>query len=65
VGSFDASPGEWERWYRQPEPEGGELPGEWESKCNELQRLLLLRCLRPDRVVFSATNYVASSLGRR
>lgn len=39
----------------QGEPEASELPSEWESKCNELQRLVLVRCLRPDRVVFCAT----------
>ncbi len=49
----------------QGEPESAELPSEWESKCNELQRLLLVRCLRPDRVVFAATGYASSALGRR
>ena len=57
--------GEWERWYRQNEPETSEMPSEWESKCNELQRMILVRCLRPDRVIFSATSYVANALGRK
>eukprot|EP00967_Tisochrysis_lutea_P120286 scaffold197099_cov23-Tisochrysis_lutea.AAC.1 len=39
---MESSNGEWERWYRQEEPETAELPSEWESKCNELQRLLLV-----------------------
>jgi hypothetical protein len=46
---MESSNGEWERWFRQEEPETAELPSEWESKCNELQRLLLVRgcaCLR-------------------
>lgn len=57
--------GEWELWYRQPEPEASELPQEWESKCNELQRMILVRCLRPDRVIFAATTYVANAIGRK
>ncbi|KAF5831208.1 dynein-1-beta heavy chain, flagellar inner arm I1 complex [Dunaliella salina] len=65
VSSMESSNGEWERWYRQEEPETAELPSEWESKCNELQRLLLVRCLRPDRVIFCATSYVANSIGRK
>jgi len=65
ISSMESSNGEWERWYRQEEPETAELPSEWESKCNELQRLLLVRCLRPDRVIFCATSYVANSLGRK
>ena len=27
--------------------------------------MILVRCLRPDRVIFSATTYVANALGRR
>ena len=41
------------------------MPSEWESKCNELQRMILVRCLRPDRVIFSATSYVSNALGRK
>lgn len=63
--SFDGSQGEWERWYRQNEPEVSEMPSEWESKCNELQRMIVVRCLRPDRVIFSATAYVANAMGRK
>ncbi|CAD7700814.1 unnamed protein product [Ostreobium quekettii] len=63
--SFEASPGAWEAWYRENEPEVAELPGEWEPKCNELQRMVLVRSLRPDRVIFAATTYVANSLGRK
>jgi dynein heavy chain len=65
VNSLESSAADWELWFRQPEPETAELPREWEAKCTELQRLLLLRSLRPDRVVFAATTYVANALGRQ
>ncbi|KAG1668463.1 hypothetical protein FOA52_005236 [Chlamydomonas sp. UWO 241] len=65
TSSFNGSQGEWERWYRQNEPESSEMPSEWESKCNELQRMIVVRCLRPDRVIFSATAYVANAMGRK
>lgn len=65
ASSLESAPQEWELWFRQPEPETAELPREWESKCNELQRLLLIRSLRPDRVIFAATTYVANALGRK
>jgi len=65
VQSFDGCQGEWERWYRQNEPETAEMPSEWESKCTELQRMIVVRCLRPDRVIFSATSYVANAMGRK
>eukprot|EP00854_Cymbomonas_tetramitiformis_P005380 gene5380-6528_t len=65
VGSFEQGVAAWEEWYRANEPESAELPGEWESKCNELQRMVFVRCLRPDRVMFASTTYVANSLGRK
>ncbi|WIA13292.1 hypothetical protein OEZ85_006876 [Tetradesmus obliquus] len=65
ASSLESAAGDWELWFRQAEPETAELPREWETKCNELQRLLLVRSLRPDRVIFAATTYVANALGRK
>jgi dynein heavy chain len=65
VNSFEQSITAWEDWYRSNEPEAAELPGEWESKCNELQRMIFVRSLRIDRAVFASTTYVANSLGRK
>ena len=36
----------WLDWFKDSQPEHMELPGEWEEKCNELQRMILLRCFR-------------------
>ena len=61
VSSFQQNPMIWEEWYRNSELEVCELPGEWESKCSELQKMILIRSLRPDRVIFAATTFVANS----
>lgn len=65
VQSFEQYLGAWEAWYRSTEPEISELPGEWESKCDELQRMVFVRCLRLDRVTNAATSFVANTLGRK
>jgi dynein heavy chain, axonemal len=65
VASIESSLQEWEAWYRNPTPEAAELPGEWEPKCTDLQRMLLVRCLRPDRIIFACTSFVANNLGRK
>ena len=68
TASFEQSFLDWEDWYRDAEPESpasAELPGDWESKCNELQRMILVRCLRMDRVEKAATAYVANAMGRK
>lgn len=65
ASSLESAAQEWELWFRQPEPETAELPREWEAKCNELQRLLLICSMRPDRLLFAATTYVANTLGHK
>ena len=61
--SFEQNTSEWRKWYMNPEPEIAPLPGEWENKCNELQRLILIRFMRPDRVIFAVSTFVANNLG--
>jgi dynein heavy chain len=56
------NPNEWKRWYlsvNPAPPESAPLPGEWETKCEDrLKKMVVLRCLRPDRVSFAIRNYV-------
>ena len=56
---------EWKNWFssKKPEPEDAQLPGEWETKCEEpLRKMIILRCFRPDRVNFAIKNYISTSL---
>lgn len=39
--------------------------GEWDNACNELQRMLIVRSLRPDRVSFCVTMFIVNNLGSR
>ena len=64
AASFGESKG-WEKWYRSAEPEVTDLPGEWKTRCSELQRMIVVRSLRLDRVMTAATAFVANALGRR
>lgn len=59
VGSMIVSRKEWRSWFQTPEPELEHLPGEWDAKADDLRKIVLLRCLRPDRVVFAVAGYVA------
>ncbi|XP_046574741.1 LOW QUALITY PROTEIN: dynein axonemal heavy chain 2-like [Haliotis rubra] len=65
ITSFEQYPRDWNIWYTSAEPETSPLPGEWDNACNELQRMLIVRSLRPDRVSFCATSFIVNNLGSK
>lgn len=52
---IEGSPNRWKKYVDAEAPEKTKLPGEWKQKT-ALQRLCIMRCLRPDRMV-SETKY--------
>ena len=60
---------EWYKVYESEVPHREKLPGKWDSDLNEdgvpFERLCILRCLRPDRVVPMVTDFVDEQLGRK
>ncbi|KAI4566385.1 hypothetical protein MJG53_015062 [Ovis ammon polii x Ovis aries] len=65
MSSFEQYPRDWNLWYTSATPEKAMLPGEWENACNEMQRMLIVRSLRQDRVAFCVTSFIVSNLGSR
>lgn len=65
ITAFEQYPRDWNVWYTSAEPETAPLPGEWDNACNELQRMLIVRSLRPDRVAFCATSFIVNNLGSK
>jgi dynein heavy chain len=63
TNSFDQNPREWKILYESDTPETETLPGEWEGKVSDLQRMCIVRCLRMDRLLFAVTRYVAENQG--
>ena len=59
IESFEHYPRDWHTWFQSAEPENAPLSGEWESALNDLQRMLVLRYMRPDRSLSVA---ISSSL---
>ncbi|CAI5672498.1 unnamed protein product [Oreochromis niloticus] len=65
MSSFEQSSRDWIVWFTSSEPENAPLPGDWESNCNEFQKMLIVRSLRPDRVSFCITSFIIKHLGSR
>ena len=48
----------WKQYYDNTEPQHEKLPGSWNDKLGLFQKIIVLRCLRPDKVgVTMVTGY--------
>lgn len=65
ISSFEQNEREWKTWFLSGEPDEMALPGDWENKLNDLQKMLIVRSIRPDRVIFCATTFIANNLGQK
>lgn len=63
--SFEKYAKEWFEWYTATEPENTTLPGPWQDSCNIFQRMLIVRCLRPDRISSCLRFYIGASLHQK
>jgi len=55
----------WKAIYDSSEPHNATLPGVWGEKLNAFQFLLVIRCVRPDKVVPALTHFISESMGKR
>ncbi|XP_069790709.1 dynein axonemal heavy chain 7 isoform X7 [Narcine bancroftii] len=55
----------WKAVYDSMEPHHEIFPGQWEDKLGNFQRMLVIRCLRPDKFIPMAQEYVTTILGRQ
>ncbi|KAM8981229.1 dynein axonemal heavy chain 11 isoform 1-T1 [Sarcophilus harrisii] len=54
----------WKKWVESESPEKEKFPQEWKSK-SALQKLIMLRALRPDRMTYALRNFVEEKLGSK
>ncbi|ORZ30920.1 dynein heavy chain and region D6 of dynein motor-domain-containing protein [Catenaria anguillulae PL171] len=62
---FCLQPNEYRRLFDSPTPHLEPLPGQWDTKLDQFQKLLLYRCICPDRMVAAIQQFVGKTLGDR
>jgi len=60
VNSFSKDLANWEKVYDSQVPSSEKLPAPWDSKLNKFQKLCVLRCIRPDKLVPAVQDFVTS-----
>jgi len=51
--------------FDSQEPHTEPLPGEWNTKLNSLQKMLVLKSIRPDKIVAALQNYISEQIGKQ
>ena len=63
--SFEENLSEWKRYYDDREPHSAILPHPWNDELTDFQKMVVLRCLRPDKVIPLVINFVKLKLGHK
>jgi len=50
--------------YDSNEPHNMPLPGVWNENVNSFQKMIILKCIRPDKITFSVKNFIMEHLGK-
>ncbi|NWW79259.1 DYH17 protein, partial [Climacteris rufus] len=61
---IEGSAKRWKRFVEMEAPENEVFPMDWKNK-SALQKLCVLRCLRPDRMTYAIRKFVEEKMGRK
>ncbi|DBA02158.1 TPA: hypothetical protein N0F65_004793 [Lagenidium giganteum] len=56
---------EWKEWYDAEKPESKPCPGPYKTGLTSMQLLLLVRAIRPDRMIFALQDFLATHLSQQ
>ncbi|XP_056131285.1 dynein axonemal heavy chain 12 [Lampris incognitus] len=62
---FFKHPEDFKPIYQSKEPYKTSLPKPWCESLSDLQKMIIFRCLRPDKMVPAIINYVTDKLGKK
>ncbi|XP_058804505.1 dynein axonemal heavy chain 1-like [Phymastichus coffea] len=63
--SFNKSIRQFKEIFDADQPEIATYPEPWESELNDLEKMILLKCLRADKVTNAIQRYISKFLGKR
>lgn len=64
MSDINGSAKRWREWIQDEQPENSPLPQDWKNKT-ALQRLCIVRALRPDRLLTAMQGFISQSIGEK
>ena len=64
VGDMLVGAARWKDYMLTPDPQSTPLPGAWEAKLSPFQKLLVLKALRFEKILFALSDFVVLKMGR-
>ena len=61
---FIANHLEFKKIFDSLEPQNEPLPGDWNTKLNTFQKLLVIKSLRADKITLAVQNFVVEHMGQ-
>ncbi|XP_071960977.1 dynein axonemal heavy chain 3-like [Antedon mediterranea] len=55
---------DWKKLYDSPSPQTCRIPDPWHQKITDIQKLIILRIIRPDKIVPAVQNFIVSRMGQ-
>ena len=55
----------WKKIYDSTEPLDVPMPDKWETSTTKFQKMMIIRCLRPDKITPYVQNFVKTNLGAK
>lgn len=63
--AFIKNPDDFKSIYDSKDPCTIGLPAPWCEQLNDLQKMIIVRCLRPDKILPAVAKYVKRNLGKK
>jgi len=65
IADFTTNISQWNEVYENKEPHISPLPAPWNDKLSAFQKMIVIRCIRPDKLVPMITKFVSDTLGAK
>ncbi|CAF1439614.1 unnamed protein product, partial [Adineta steineri] len=61
--NIEENPIEWKQWAEHDQLENNALPKPFDTLLNDFEKLMLIRCFSPNRIIFAINKYITKIMG--